>query len=133
MQSTTIPSASRRRCLCQLRQSAKAGSSLIDIEMAANLGVATDLSGEEVHTAILLPTLSSSSEDVFLESYDVACYLRYLMAESTNIDGTRKFREWPCVHHLSTHSNSTGCSSLTTSGLEIAFVSGTHTGAFQPS
>jgi hypothetical protein len=76
--------------------------------VAENLGVTIDLSGGEVHTAIPLPTLSSSSEDVFLESYDVACYLRDLMAESTNIDGTRKFQEWPYVHHLSTHSNSTG-------------------------
>jgi hypothetical protein len=101
--------------------------------MAENLGVAIDLSGGEVHTAILSPTSSSSSEDVFLESYDVACHLRDLMAKSTNVDGTRKFREWPYVHHLSTHPNSTGCSSLRTSRLEIAFVSGTHTGAFQPS
>jgi hypothetical protein len=63
--------------------------------MAENLGVAIDLSDGGVHTAILLPTLSSPSENVFLESYDVACYLCGLMAESTNnnIDGTRKFRE----------------------------------------
>jgi hypothetical protein len=128
MQSTTIPSTSRRQCLCQLRQSAKAGSSLIDTEMAENLGVAIDLSGGEVHTAILLPKLSPPSENAFSESYDVACYLRDLMAESTNIDGMRTFREWP---YVTTHSNYTECSSLITSGLEIPSVSGTHTLVFQ--
>ena len=102
-------------------------------EMAENLGVAIDLSGGEVHTTTLSPTSPPSSENVFMESYDVACHLRELMAESANIDGTRKFREWPYVHHLSTHSNSTGCSSLTISGLEIAFISGNHVSAFQPS
>jgi hypothetical protein len=49
--------------------------------MAENLGVAIDLSGGEVHTTTLLPTLSSSSESVFMESYDVVCYLRDLMAD----------------------------------------------------
>jgi hypothetical protein len=98
--------------------------------MAENLGVAIDLSGGEVHTTTLSPTSPPSSENVFMESYDVACHLRDLMAESANIDGTRKFREWPYVHHLSTRSNSTGCSSLTTSGLEIAFISGNHASAF---
>jgi hypothetical protein len=95
MWSTTIPSTSRRRYLCQLRRSAKAGSSLIDTEMAENLGVAIDLSDGGVHTTILLPKLSSLSKNVYLESYDVACYLRGLMAESTNtnIGDTRKFRE----------------------------------------
>jgi hypothetical protein len=72
-----------------------AGSSLIDTEMVENLGVAIDLGGE-AHTANLLP-MSSSSENVYLEGYNVACYLRDLMAESSNIDGTRKFREWPYV------------------------------------
>ena len=102
-------------------------------EMAEDLGIFIDSSGGEVSAPF--PTLASSSENVttvFLESYEIACYLRDFMDKSTNMDGMSRFLEWPYVHHLSTHSNSTGCSSLITSGLEIAFVSGTHTGAVQP-
>jgi hypothetical protein len=106
----------------------------MDTEMAEDSGVFLNSSGGEVSTP--LPTLSSSSENVttvFLESYEIACYLRGFMDKSTNIDGTSKFLEWPYVHHLSTHSNSTGCSSLTTSELEIAVTPGTHTGSSKPS
>ena|ERR1700722_404241 len=135
MLSTTNPSLSRRRqCLHELHHSAKAaGSLMMGTEMAEDLGVFIDSSDGEVSTPS--PTLSSSSEDVvavFLEGHEVACYLRDFMDKSTNIDGTSKFLEWPYVHHLSTHSNCTGYPSLTTSRLEIALVSGTHTGAFQP-
>jgi hypothetical protein len=100
----------------------------MDAEMAESLGIFIDSSDGAVSHP--LPTLSSSSKDVttvFWESYDVAGYLRELMDEST------KFLGWSYVHHPSTHSNSTGYSSLITSGLEIAIVSGTHTGAVQPS
>jgi hypothetical protein len=105
----------------------------MDTEMAEDLGVFIDSSDREVSTPS--PTLPSSSEDVvtvFLEGHEVAYYLCDFMGKSTSVGGTSKFLEWLYVHHLSTHSNCTGCSSLTTSGLEVALVSGTHTGAFQP-
>jgi hypothetical protein len=137
MPSTTNPSMSRRRqCLYQLHHSIKnAGSSTMDTKMAESLGVTITSSDRELHTPIPSPTLSASYEDVntvYMDSYEIACYLRDYIDELPNSDGTSKFLEWPYVHHLSTYSNSPGCSSLTTSGLEIAFVSGTHTGAVQP-
>jgi hypothetical protein len=108
----------------------------MDEEMAEDLGIVIDSSGGKVYNAILSPTLSSSSEDdtsIFWESDVVARCFRDCMDQFTNIYGRRKFLEWPYVHHLSTHSNSKGCSSLTTSGLEIATLTMTHTGASKPS
>jgi hypothetical protein len=126
----------RRQCLYKLHHSIKdAGSETMDTEIAKSLGVTITSSDREPHTPIPSPTLSASYKDgyfVFEESYEIACYLRDYMDDLKNRDGTNKFLEWPYVHHLSTHSNSLGCSSLTTSGLESAFISGTHTGAFQP-
>ena len=71
----------------------------------------------------LLPMMLPLS---FGESDDVACHFRDYMDQSTNISGKRQFLGWPYVHHLSTHSNSKGCSSLTTSALEIATITVTH-------
>jgi hypothetical protein len=108
----------------------------MDKQMAEDLGVFIDSNGGEVYPVSPLQTLSSSFEDVtsvFLESDEVACHSRDYMDKFTNINGTSKFLEWPYVHHLSTHSNSTGCSSLTTSELEIAVTPGTHTGSSKPS
>jgi hypothetical protein len=62
------------------------------------------------------------------ESDSIACYFRDYMDQFTSIYGREKFLEWPYVHHLSTHSNSKGCSSLITSGLEIATITMTHWG-----
>jgi hypothetical protein len=107
----------------------------MDTGMAESLGVTIASSDREPHTSIPSPTLSASYGDVYSvyeESHEIACYLRDYMDGLQNRDGTSKFLEWSYVHHLSTHSNSPGCSSLTTSRLEIALVSGT-TGAFQPS
>jgi hypothetical protein len=104
--------------------------------MAEDLGIFIDSNDGEVYPASSLRTLSSSFEDitsVFLESDEIASHFRDYMVEFTNINGTSKFLERPYVHHLSTHSNSTRCSSLTTSGLEIAVIPGTHTGASKPS
>ena len=104
--------------------------------MAEDLGIFIDSNDGEVYPASSLQTLSSSFEDVtsiFLESDEIASHVRDYMDKFTNINGTSKFLEWPYVHHLSTHSNSTGCSSLTTSGLEIALIPRTHTGASKPS
>jgi hypothetical protein len=127
----------RRQCLYKLHHSIKdAGSKTMDTEMAENLGVTITSSDREPHTSIPSPTLSASYEDVYSvyeESYEIACYLRDYMDDLKNRNGTSKFLEWLYVHYLFTHSNGPGCSSLTASGLEIAFVSGTHTGAFQPS
>jgi hypothetical protein len=113
-----------------------AGSETMDTEMTGSFGVTIASSDREPHTPILSLTLSASYEDVYSvyeESYEIACYLCDYMDDFKNCDGTSKFLEWPYGHHLSTHSNNPICSSLTTSGLESAFVSGTHTGAFQPS
>ena len=102
----------------------------MDEEMLQDLGIIIQVSGGAS------PTLSSSSENVisvFEESHDIACHFRDYMDQSTNIYGKRQFLEWPYVHHLSTHSNSKGCSSLTTSGLEIAIITVTHTRASKPS
>jgi hypothetical protein len=97
----------------------------MDAEMAESLGIFIDSSDGAVSYPLL--TLSPSSKDVttvFWESYEVACYLCELMDDST------KFLRWAYVHP-STHSNGTGYSSLTISGLVIPIVSGTHTGAVQ--
>src|SRR2546423_11910009 len=137
MSSSTSSSASRRRkCLPKLYHSAKAGCLTMDEEMLQDLGIVIHSSGGEVCNAIFSPTLSPSSDDVtsvFWESDDIACHFRDYMDQFTSIYGRRKFLEWPYVHHLSTHSNSKGCSSLTTSGLEIATITVTHTGASKPS
>src|ERR1700722_3368216 len=137
MPSSTSSSVShRRKCLSKLYHSAKAGCLKMDEEMLQDLGIVIHSSGGEVCNAIFSPTLSSSSEDdisVFWESDMVACCFRDCMDQFTSIYGRRKFLEWPYVHHLSTHSNSKGCSSLTTSGLEIATMTMTHTGASKPS
>jgi hypothetical protein len=137
MPSATSPSLSRRRkCLPKLYHSAKAGCLTMDEEMAEDLGIVINSSGGKIYNAILSPTLSSSSENdtsIFWESDQVACCSRDYMDQSTNIYGRRKFLEWPYVHYLSTHSNNTGCSSLTSSELEIASITGTHTGASKPS
>ena len=104
-------------------------------EMLQDLGIVIHSSGGEAYNAVFSPALSSSSEDdisVFWESDMVACCFRDCMDQFTSIYGRRKFLEWPYVHHLSTHSNSKGCSSLTTSGLEIATITVTHTGASKP-
>jgi hypothetical protein len=108
----------------------------MDKQMAEDLGIFIDSNDGKVYPASSLPTLSSSFEDVasaFLESDEIASHFRDYMDEFTNINGASKFLEWPYVHHLSTRSNSTGCSSLTTSGLEIAVIPGTRTGASKPS
>jgi len=112
----------------------------MDEEMLQDLGIVIHSSGihssgGEVCNAILSPTLSSSEDDisVFWESDSIACHFHDYMDRFTNIYGRTKFLEWPYVHHLSTHSNSKGCSSLTTSGLEIATMTVTHTGASKPS
>jgi len=90
-------------------------------------------SGGEVCNAFLSPTLSSSSDDVFWENDNIARHFRDCMDQSTNIFGKRPFLEWPYVHRLPTHSNSKGCSSLTTSGLGIAIMTVIHIGASKPS
>jgi len=137
MSSSTSSSLSRRRkCLPKLYHSAKAGCLTMDEEMLQDLGIVIHSSGGEACNAIFSPTLSSSSDDVtsvFWESDSVARCFRDSMDQSTDIFGKRQFLEWPYVHHLSTHSNSKGCSSLTTSGLEIAIITVTHTGASKPS
>ena len=137
MSSITSSSASRRRkCLPKLYHSAKAGCLTMDEEMLQDLGIVIHSNGGEIYDAIFSPTLSPSSDDVtsvFWESDDIACHFRDYMDQFTSIYGRRKFLEWPYVHHLSTHSNSKGCSSLTTSGLEIATITVTHTGASKPS
>jgi hypothetical protein len=137
MASTTSPSVSRRhKCLPKLYHSAKVGCLMIDEEMAEDLGTVIDSSGGKVYNATISPTLPSSSEDdtsIFWESDKVACYFRDYVDQFTSIYGRRKFLQWPYVHHLSTHSNSIGYSSLTTSKLEIASITGTHTGASKPS
>jgi hypothetical protein len=108
----------------------------MDKQMAEDLGIFIDSNDGEVYPASSLRTLSSSFEDVasvFLESDEITSHLYDYMLESTNSDGASMFLEWPYVHYLSTHSNSTGCSSLTTCGLDIPVISGTHTGASKPS
>jgi hypothetical protein len=90
----------------------------MDKQMAEDLGIFIDSNDGEVNPASSLRTSSSSFEDitsVFLESDEIASHFRDYMDEFT------------------THSNSTRCSSLTTSGLEIAVIPGTHTGASKPS
>jgi hypothetical protein len=136
MSSSTSSSASRRRkCLPKLYHSAKAGCLTMDEEMLQDLGIVIHSSGGEVCNAISSPALSSSEDDIpiFWESDMVACCFRDYMDKFTTIYGREKFLEWPYVHHLSTHSNSKGCSSLTTSGLEIATIAVTHTGTSKPS
>jgi hypothetical protein len=121
----------RRKCLPKLYHSAKAGCLTVDEEMAEDLGIVIDSSDRKVNNAILSPTLSSSSGDdtsTFWESDKIACCFRDSMDQFTSIYGRKRFLEWPYVH-LSTHSNSTGHSSLTTNELEIASITGTHTGA----
>jgi hypothetical protein len=107
----------------------------MDEEMLQDLGIVIHSSGGEVCNAISSPALSSSEDDIpiFWESDMVACCFRDYMDKFTTIYGREKFLEWPYVHHLSTHSNSKGCSSLTTSGLEIATIAVTHTGTSKPS
>jgi hypothetical protein len=98
----------------------------MDEEMLQDLGIVIHSSGG----------LSSFSEDdisIFWESDMVACCFRDNMDQFTNIYGRRKFLEWPYVHHLSTYSNSKGCSSLIVNGLEIATITMSHTGASKPS
>jgi hypothetical protein len=132
MSSSTSSSASRRRkCLPKLYHSAKAGCLTMDEEMLQDLGIVIHSSGGEVCNVIFTLTSSPSSDDVtsvFWESDDIACHFRDYMDQFTNTYGRSKFLEWSYVHHLSTHSNSKGCSSLITSGLEIATIAVTHTG-----
>src|SRR3954454_11824578 len=121
--SNTSSSASRRRkCLPKLYHSAKAGCLTMDEEMFQDLGIVIHSSGGEVCNATFSPALSPSSEDdisIFWDSDIIASHFRDYMYQFTSIYGRKKFLEWPYVHHLSTHSNRKGCSSLTTSGLEI--------------
>ena len=136
MSSSTSSSVSRRReCLSKVYHSAKSGCLTMDEEMLQDLGIVIHSSGREVYNATISPTLSSSEDDisVFWESDSIAYHFRDYMDQFTSIYGRTKFLEWPYVHHLSTHSNSKGCSSLTTSGLEIATMIMTHIGASKPS
>ena len=136
MPSSTSSSVShRRKCLSKLYRSAKSGCLTMDEEMLQDLGIVIHSSDRRICNTTTSPTLSSSEDDisVFWESDMVACCFRDYMDQFTSIYGRRKFLEWPYVHHLSTHSNSKGCSPLTTSGLEIATMTMTHTGASKPS
>jgi hypothetical protein len=75
----------------------------MDEEMLQDLGIVIHSSGREVCNATISPTLSSSEDDisVFWESDNIAAYFRDYMDQFTNIDGRRKFLEWPYVHYLS--------------------------------
>ena len=147
----------RRKCLPKLYHSAKAGCLTMDEEMLQDLGIVIHSSSGDVCNATFSPTLSSSSEDdssggevckatfspalspsseddisIFWDSDIIASHFRDYMYQFTSIYGRKKFLEWPYVHHLSTHSNRKGCSSLTTSGLEIPTMT-MHIGASKPS
>ena len=74
----------------------------MDEEMLQDLGIVIHSSGREVCNATISPTLSSSEDDisVFWESDNIAAHFRDYMDRFTNIDGRRKFLEWPYVSHL---------------------------------
>jgi len=107
----------------------------MDEEMFQDLGIVIHSSDGEVCNATFLPALSPSSEDdisIFWYSDIIASHFRDCMHQFTSIYGRKEFLEWPYVHHLFTHSNRKGCSSLTTSGLEIPTMT-MHIGASKPS